>query len=65
MGYKNFSIVGGGIAGLACALGVARSGGEAQIFEKTRVFEHVGAGLQLGPNALRALQKLGAWDAVS
>jgi 2-polyprenyl-6-methoxyphenol hydroxylase-like FAD-dependent oxidoreductase len=65
MGYKNFSIVGGGIAGLACALGVARSGGEAQIFEKARVFEHVGAGLQLGPNALRALQKLGAWDAVS
>ena len=65
MGYRNFSIIGGGIAGLASALGVARSGGDAQIFEKTRGFEHVGAGLQLGPNALRALQKLGGWDAVS
>jgi salicylate hydroxylase len=64
MDYKNFSILGGGIAGLACGLGVARSAGEVRIFEKARVFEHVGAGLQLGPNAARALQALGAWDGI-
>jgi salicylate hydroxylase len=64
MDLKHFSIVGGGIAGLGAALGVAGAGAEVEIFERARVFEHVGAGLQLGPNAARALQRLGAWEAV-
>jgi salicylate hydroxylase len=64
MDDRNFSIVGGGIAGLACALGVADWADQVQVFEKAAGFEHVGAGVQLGPNAARALQKLGAWDAV-
>lgn len=64
MRYENFSIVGGGIAGLACALGVAKPGAATKVFEKAPGFQHVGAGLQLGPNAARALQSLGAWDAV-
>ena len=61
---QSFKIIGGGIAGLASALAVANAGSAAKIFEKTKQFETVGAGLQLGPNAARALQKLGAWDAV-
>ena len=56
-------IAGGGIAGLAMALALGRS--EALILEKSAHFGEAGAGLQLGPNAVRALQKLGAWDAVS
>ena len=60
----NIKIIGGGIAGLASALAVANAGGKATIFEKSASFEPVGAGLQLGPNAARALQSLGAWDAV-
>ena len=60
----NFKIIGGGIAGLASALAVANAGGQAVVFEKAANLEPVGAGLQLGPNAARALQKLGAWDAV-
>ncbi len=60
----NFKIIGGGIAGLASALAVANAGGQAVVFEKAAKFEPLGAGLQLGPNAARALQKLGAWDAV-
>ncbi len=59
-----FHIAGGGIAGLASALAVANSGNSALVMEKALKFESVGAGLQLGPNAVRALQKLGAWDAV-
>ncbi len=55
-------IAGGGIAGLAAAL--ALKGREGLILEQAPAFSHVGAGLQLGPNAVRALQKLGAWDAV-
>jgi salicylate hydroxylase len=64
MEYRNFSILGGGIAGLSCALGVGPSSGQVKVFERARVFDHVGAGLQLGPNAARALQRIGAWDAV-
>ena len=64
MNYKNFSIVGGGIAGLGAALAVEKAGAAAHVFEKTATFDHVGAGLQLGPNAVRALQALGAWEAV-
>ncbi len=60
----NFKIIGGGIAGLASALAVDNAGGHATVFEKSAKFEQLGAGLQLGPNAARALQKLGAWDAV-
>ena len=64
MGLRDFQIIGGGIAGLDSALGLSTSGAGVQIFERTPMFDHVGAGLQLGPNAARALQKLGAWDAV-
>jgi salicylate hydroxylase len=59
-----FHIAGGGVAGLASALAVANSGNQAILMEKAAHFEAVGAGLQLGPNAVRALQKLDAWDAV-
>jgi salicylate hydroxylase len=55
-------IAGGGIAGLASALAVG--GHDALILEQSQTFSEIGAGLQLGPNAVRALQKLGAWDAV-
>ncbi len=57
-------IVGGGIAGLAAGLGLARAHLPSRILERAASFETVGAGLQLGPNAVRALQFLGAWDAV-
>ena len=65
MADSPFLIVGGGIAGLAAGLGLARIGKSAHVLEKAPHFEEVGAGLQLGPNAVRALQYLGAWDAVA
>ena len=55
-------IAGGGIAGLASALALGSH--DAMILEQAQTFSEIGAGLQLGPNAVRALQKLGAWDAV-
>lgn len=55
-------IAGGGIAGLATALAVGSH--NATIFEQATAFTTAGAGLQIGPNAVRALQRLGAWDAV-
>jgi salicylate hydroxylase len=56
-------IAGGGIAGLASALALRDY--DAVVFEQSEKFSPIGAGLQLGPNAVRALQKLGAWDAVA
>ena len=58
-------IAGGGIAGLAGALGLARIGREACILEQAAAFETVGAGLQIGPNAVKALHYLGAWERVT
>lgn len=65
MKSETFHIIGGGIAGLASAIAVANAGHQAIVLEKAVKFEAIGAGLQLGPNAVRALQQLGAWDAVS
>ncbi|MBB3932725.1 salicylate hydroxylase [Kaistia hirudinis] len=61
-------IAGAGIAGLAAALLLARSGRRVSIFERTAVHYEVGAGLQLSPNAGRILEHLGlgaALDAVA
>jgi 2-polyprenyl-6-methoxyphenol hydroxylase-like FAD-dependent oxidoreductase len=52
-------IAGGGIGGLAAALGVAMVGRSARVFEQADAFQEFGAGLQLGPNAHRALEFLG------
>ena len=65
MADSPFLIVGGGIAGLATGLGLARIGKSSHILEKAPDFDAIGAGLQLGPNAVRSLQWLGAWDAVA
>jgi len=57
-------IAGGGIAGLAAALGLARIGASPLILEQSANLGEVGAGLQVGPNAAKALQWLGAWEHV-
>ena len=58
------AIAGGGIAGLACALGLARYGIASVVFEQASRFSELGAGLQLGPNALWVLEQLGLRDEV-
>lgn len=59
-----YVIAGGGIAGLAAGLALARAGREAAVFEAAAEFTTEGAGLQLGPNGVKALQALGAWEQV-
>lgn len=56
-------VVGGGIGGLATALAVARAGTPVHLIEQAPVFAEVGAGLQLGANATRVLDRLGLLDA--
>jgi len=57
-------IVGAGIGGLSTALALARKGFEVNVHERTRELREAGAGIQLGPNAFRALEELGLQHAI-
>lgn len=58
-------IAGAGIAGLSAALALARKGHDVRVIEQAAALEEVGAGLQLGPNAMRVLDALGVGEAVA
>jgi 3-hydroxybenzoate 6-monooxygenase len=57
-------IAGGGIGGLAAAHALARKGFPIRLIEQSPEFREVGAGIQLGPNIFRALERLGLKDEV-
>lgn len=59
MSAPHVLIAGAGIAGLTAATALGRRGVSVTIVEKRTVFEEVGAGLQLSPNASRILIDLG------
>lgn len=52
------AVVGGGIGGLATALALGRAGHAVQVVEQAPVFGEIGHGLQMGPNAVRVLDRL-------
>lgn len=56
---KRVLIVGGGIAGLASALACGQAGCSVRLYERARSFQEVGAGIQIGPNVTRILQRWG------
>lgn len=57
-------VAGGGIGGLACALALAQQGFEVKLFEQAPAVSEVGAGIQVGPNMIKALAMLGIADTV-
>ena len=59
-----FLISGGGIGGLIAAYALALKGIPVRVFEQSPEFREVGAGIQLGPNIFRVLEKVGLKDAV-
>jgi len=63
-GSAPFLISGGGIGGLIAAYSLARQGFPVRLFEQSPEFREVGAGIQLGPNIFRVLEKVGLKDAV-
>jgi len=63
-GSAPFLICGGGIGGLAAAYALARQGFPVRLFEQSSEFREVGAGIQLGPNVFRVLEKIGLKEAV-
>ncbi|MFF6809193.1 FAD-dependent monooxygenase [Streptomyces sp. NPDC012403] len=59
------AIVGGGVAGLVTATLLHGHGMDVRLFERTPVLGAVGAGIQLSPNGVRVLHRLGLADALA
>ncbi|MDX2693907.1 FAD-dependent monooxygenase [Streptomyces ipomoeae] len=57
-------VVGGGIGGLAAAIGLRRIGWQVTVVERASVLDDAGAGISLAANGLRALDELGVGEAV-
>lgn len=56
-------IAGGGIGGVATAMGLAQKGFRSIVLERSPQLGEIGAGIQLGPNAFHAFDYLGVGDA--
>jgi 2-polyprenyl-6-methoxyphenol hydroxylase-like FAD-dependent oxidoreductase len=54
-----FLVAGGGIGGLVAAYALARQGFPVRVFEQAPEFKELGAGIQLGPNIFRAIERIG------
>jgi 2-polyprenyl-6-methoxyphenol hydroxylase-like FAD-dependent oxidoreductase len=55
---KSVLIIGSGIGGLAAALCLSRTGLRCDVIERAAEFKEIGAGIQLGPNVFKMLERL-------
>src|SRR5436309_13700061 len=58
------AIIGGGIGGLTAARALLRRGFEVAVYDAAPELKEIGAGVALGPNAMKALRSLDLEDAV-
>lgn len=56
---QQVTVLGGGIAGLAVAIALARRGAQVTVLEQAAELREVGAGLQISPNGAAVLRGLG------
>ncbi|WP_118137195.1 FAD-dependent monooxygenase [Oceanicella sp. SM1341] len=61
---RAITVAGAGIGGLSAALALARRDIPVRVIERAAEISEVGAGLQLGPNAMHVLARLGLAEAV-
>jgi salicylate hydroxylase len=61
---RSAAIIGGGIGGLTAALTLRRAGFAVKVYEQARGLAEVGAGIQLSPNCVRILDRLGLTPAI-
>ena len=61
---RRIVILGGGIGGLGAAVALSQRGVDVQVYERSSKLEEVGAGLQVGPNAVKVLYALGLKEAL-
>ncbi len=57
-------VVGGGLGGLSCALALGRQGHAVRLLEQSDEIAPIGYGVQIGPNVLPVLDRLGVGDAI-
>jgi salicylate hydroxylase len=62
---RDVLIAGGGIGGLAAALALGHVGTTSQLIEQAESFAEVGAGIGLGPNAMKRLHAWGLKDVLA
>jgi 2-polyprenyl-6-methoxyphenol hydroxylase-like FAD-dependent oxidoreductase len=55
----SFAIIGAGMGGLTVAATLRRAGFGVQVYEQASRFEHVGAGIQMMPNSMKVLRRIG------
>ncbi|KAJ6442218.1 3-hydroxybenzoate 6-hydroxylase 1 [Purpureocillium lavendulum] len=59
------AIIGAGMGGLGCALALAKKGfRDVHVYENASDLGFVGAGIQLAPNLVRVLDRLGCWQGI-
>ncbi len=58
------AVIGGGIGGLTTARALLRRGFEVHVYESSPELKEIGAGVALGPNAMKALRSLDLEDPV-
>ena len=64
MSKLNIAVVGAGIGGMSCALGLSRNGFNVTVFEQAPELSEVGAGLTITPNATKGLNYLNLGDGI-
>jgi len=64
MTRANFNVIvcGGGLGGLACAIGLKRKGHSVTILESSSALNEVGAGIQMPPNSIKILREYGIFE---
>ena len=55
-------VIGAGLGGLTAAACLRRAGFDVSVFEQASTLGEVGAGVQIGPNAVRVLRQIGLGD---
>src|ERR1044071_4581085 len=58
------AVIGGGIGGCTAAHALLQKGFDVQVYESAPELKEIGAGVALGPNAMKALRSLGLEQAV-